>query len=280
MKAWKVKHADEMVGSRMESTMYVHVMHTGAVKVDRSLPYKELDAVPPVNVRGEEFQIWLPMSSYLIEHPKGRIVVDAGWHEDVRSKPIEHLGAAAHFAEQRLLPGESIKEQLAAKGLSPEDIDLIVVTHLDVDHISGLKLLSGAKRFWVSDMEFSHVKPFKQKWYEGLPLSTFELDSIPHGPYGLGKDVFGDGLVYLVFTPGHTLGQVSVLIRLQEGWLLLASDVGYGERSWKELLLPGITVNQQQAMTSLQWVRSFADREDCVAILANHDPAVQPTVYR
>lgn len=260
--------------------MYVHVMHTGAVKVDRALPYKELDVVPPVNVRGEEFQVWLPMSSYLIEHPKGRIVVDAGWHEEVRTNPIEHLGAAAHFAEQRLLPGESVKEQLAAKGLSPEDIDLVVVTHLDVDHISGLKLLSGAKQFWVSDMELSHANPFKQKWYEGLPLSTFELDFIPHGPCGLGKDVFGDGLIYLVFTPGHTMGQISVLVRLNEGWLLLASDVGYGERSWKELLLPGITVDQQQAMASLQWVRSFADREDCVAVLANHDPAVQPTVYR
>ncbi|WP_232243179.1 N-acyl homoserine lactonase family protein [Paenibacillus sp. GSMTC-2017] len=263
----------------MKSLVKVHVMHTGEVKVDRALPFEELGEVPPVNVRGEEFQIWLPMSSYLIEHPKGRIVVDSGWHEEVRTNPLEHLGAVAHFVEYRLSPGASIREQLTSKGLSPKDIDLVIISHLDVDHISGLKLLDGAKRFYVSDIELKHVQPFKKRWYEGLPLETFEFESIPHGPYGLGKDLFGDGLVYLVFTPGHTAGQVSVLIRLESEWLLLASDVGYSERSWKELLLPGITVSQEQAIESLKWVHRFSQRDDCLAALANHDPAVQPNVY-
>lgn len=263
----------------MESRLKVHVMHTGAVKVDRALPYQELDKVPPVNERGEAFQMWLPLSSYLIEHPKGRIVVDAGWHEEVRTKPAEHLGAAAQFAEFRLAEGESIREQLASRGLTPQDIDLVVVTHLDVDHISGLKLLSGAKRFLVSETELRHVKPHKKQWYEGLPLDPFRLESIPFGPYRLGKDVFDDGLVYLVFTPGHTMGQVSVLVRLASGWLLLAADVGYTERSWKEFILPGITVDQQQAVDSLQWVKDFSERDDCEAVLASHDPAVKPTVY-
>lgn len=263
----------------MDSLVKVHVMHTGAVKVDRALPYRELDVVPPVNTRGEECQVWLPMSSYLIEHPKGRIVIDAGWHEDVRTKPLEHLGAAAHFVEYRLDAGASIKEQLASKSLTPEDIDLVVATHLDVDHISGLTLLRGAKRFWVSEEELSRMKPFKGMWIEGLPIETFEFSSIPHGPYGLGKDVFEDGRVYLVSTPGHTAGQVSILVRLAGGWLLLASDVGYSERAWKEFLLPGVMTSQEQAFESLKWVQQFSQREDCVAILANHDPAVRPTVY-
>lgn len=263
----------------MEYRLKVHVMHTGAVKVDRALPYMELDKVPPVNERGEAYQTWLPMSSYLIEHPKGRVVVDAGWHEEVRTNPVEHLGDAAHFAEYSLPPGQSVKEQLASKGFSPQDIDLVVVTHLDVDHISGLKLLDGAKRFWVSEIELTHVKPHKKIWYEGLPLETFEFESIPYGPYRSGKDVFGDGLVYLVFTPGHTMGQVSVLIRLESGWLLLASDVGYSERSWKEFVLPGAVTNAEQAAESLQWVKDFSGRDDCVAVIANHDPAVRPAKY-
>ncbi len=263
----------------MESLVKVHVMRTGYVKVDRALPYKELESVPPVNVRGENYQLWLPMSSYLIEHPQGRIVVDAGWHEDVRKNPLEHLGAAAHFVEYRLPPGASVIEQLASQGLSPSDIDLVVVSHMDVDHISGLKMLQGAKRFWVSELEFKHVKPFKKMWYEGLPLEPIEFESIPYGPYNLGKDVFGDGMIYLVHTPGHTMGQLSVLVRLKDGWLLLASDVGYSERSWKEQLLPGVMTNEEQAAESLQWVRTFSLREDCLAALANHDPLVQPAVY-
>ena len=93
----------------MESNVKVHVMHTGEVKVDQSLPYKELEIVPPVNKRGEAFQLWIPLSTYLIEHPSGRIVVDAGWHEDVRTRPLEHLGSAANFVEYTLSEGCSVK---------------------------------------------------------------------------------------------------------------------------------------------------------------------------
>lgn len=263
----------------MKSKVQVHVMHTGRVKVDRALPFKELEAVPAVNVRGEPYQMWLPMSSYLIEHPDGRIVVDAGWHEDIRTKPHEHLGSAASFVEYELPEGWSIKEQLASRSLSSIDIDVVVVTHLDVDHISGLTLLNGAKSFWVSQPELDHVKPYKKIWYEGLPISPVHYESIPYGPLHEGKDVFGDGLVYLVSTPGHTAGQMSVLVHLQDGWILLASDTGYTERSWKSMILPGITTDNVQALQSLQWVRTFAERADCLAVLANHDPAVIPGVY-
>ncbi len=257
----------------------VHVMHTGKVKVDTALPYRELDKVPPVNQRGEAHQIWLPMSSYLIEHPAGRIVVDAGWHEDVRTRPEEHLGPAASFVEYELPAGWSIREQLHARGLAPCDIDLVAVSHMDVDHISGLTLLGGAKRFWVSEPELAAVKPFKQAWYEGIDLEPYALEPIPFGPYELGKDVFNDGSVYLIHTPGHSAGQFSVLARLQQGWLLLASDVGYSERSWKEMILPGVMTDREQALQSLAWVKEFAMRDDCMMVLANHDPAVVPATF-
>lgn len=263
----------------MSKHVRVHVMHTGKVKVDVALPYKELEKVPPVNLRGEAYQIWLPMSSYLIEHPEGRIVVDAGWHEDVRTSPEAHLGAAAGFVEYELPAGWSIREQLQSRGLAPSDIDLVAVSHLDVDHISGLALLNGARRFWVSKPELAAVKPFKKAWYEGLDLEPYPLEEIPFGPYRLGKDVFGDGSVFLVHTPGHTVGQFSVLARLQKGWLLLASDVGYSRRSWKELILPGVMTDKEQALQSLKWVKEFANRTDCVAVLTNHDPVVVPVVY-
>lgn len=264
----------------MKNFVRVHVMHTGDVKYDRALAFKELDLIPPVNQRGEEYQELVPVSCYLIEHPKGRIVVDAGWHEDIRTCPKEHFGEELYkFIEYRLPEGSSVREQLASMHLTPQDIDLVVTTHLDEDHISGLELLKGAKRFLVSEPELKNAAKYKEKWYRGISFEAFELEPIPFGPFNLGKDIFGDGLVYLVFTPGHTAGHVSVLARVETGWVLLASDVGYAEKSWKELILPGNTVDKRQALESLEWVQYFSQRIDCVAAIANHDPSVRPVSY-
>lgn len=264
----------------MDAFVKVHVMHTGDVKYDRSLAFKELEVVPPVNQRGEAFQELVPVSAYLIEHPKGRIVVDAGWHEDIRTKPKEHLGEDLYqFIEYSLPEGCSLREQLAAKGLAPRDIDIVVITHLNEDHISGLEMLIGAKKFLISGPEWRHLASSKEKWLKGITFETFEPEPIPFGPFRLGKDLFGDGLVYLVFTPGHTAGHVSILARVAAGWLLLASDAGYAEKSWRELILPGFTVDERKALDSLKWVREFSQREDCVAAIANHDPSVCPGVY-
>ena len=264
----------------MGAFVRVHVMHTGDLKYDRALAFKELATIPPVNERGPAYQELVPVSAYLIEHPNGRVVIDAGWHEEIRTKPKEHFGEDLYrFIEYRLPEGSSLREQLAAKGLSPEDLDVVVLSHLDEDHISGLEQLIGARKFLVSEPEWTHVASYKQKWLRGISFDTFRPEPIPYGPYKLGKDLFGDGLVYLVWTPGHTAGHVSILARIADGWLLLVSDVGYAERSWQELILPGITFDERQALASLKWVREFAAREDCVAAIANHDPRVRPGVY-
>ncbi|MGG3625149.1 N-acyl homoserine lactonase family protein [Bacillus gobiensis] len=265
----------------MRSYAKVHVLHAGELTYDQSLAFKELDVIPPVHHRSKEFQQKVPVSSYLIEHPQGNIVVDTGWHEDIRTNPKKHLGEEIYqFIEYKLPEGHSIKEQLAAKNLSPEDIHTVVITHLDVDHISGLKLLSKAERFLVSEPEWeNHRDESKEKWYKGIDFEPVKLEKIPFGPHQLGKDLFGDSLVYLVFTPGHTAGHISVLVRVEAGWVLLVSDVGYAEKSWKEQILPGITVDDELAFQSLQWVKEFSELEDCVVAIANHDPNIQPTVY-
>jgi N-acyl homoserine lactone hydrolase len=107
----------------MRNYAKVYVLHTGELTYDQSLAFKELDVIPAVHHRGKEYQQKVPVSSYLIEHPKGNIVVDTGWHEEIRTNPKKHLGEDLYqFIEYKLPEGHSIKEQLAAKNLSPEDI--------------------------------------------------------------------------------------------------------------------------------------------------------------
>jgi hypothetical protein len=58
--------------------------------------------------------------------------------------------------------------------------------------------------------------------------------------------------------------------------VLLASDAAYGAPSLTEGVPPGAVTDRAAAVASLSWVRAFARRPDCAAVLPNHDPGVTP----
>ncbi|GGH86533.1 glyoxylase-like metal-dependent hydrolase (beta-lactamase superfamily II) [Pullulanibacillus pueri] len=265
--------------------MRVHILHTGRVYIDRSLAYREKSLHPAPYTgwfRGKEKKLWVPVSSYLIEHSKGTVLVDTGWHEEIRVNPRRHLGSFAYSMFKGELPkGDSIAEQLQRLGIKTKDIDYVILSHMHSDHVSGLRHVQDAKKILTSEMEWRAAQKqlgyIKSMW-KGIPIDTFKLEGIPFGPYQKGYDLFADGTLYLVHTPGHSEGMVSLLIRLQDQWLLLASDVGYATRSWEHLILPGLTTDKKAAYQSLQWVQDFSQREDCLRVIANHDPNVKPEV--
>src|SRR5690606_28315647 len=106
--------------------MKVHIFHTGKVYIDRALAYKEKSFHPmPYTgwLRGKKTKSWVPVSTYLIEHPKGLILVDTGWHEEIGYNQKKHLGRFAYsMYKGQLPPGESINEKLAALNLKSRDI--------------------------------------------------------------------------------------------------------------------------------------------------------------
>ncbi len=263
--------------------MKVHVWHTGMVYIDQALAFRENSFHPiPYSgwLRGKSKKLWVPVSSYLIEHPKGIILVDTGWHEEIRTNQKKHLGRFAYSMFQgRLNEGDSISEKLSSCGLESEDIDYVLLTHLHSDHVSGLKHVQGAKKILVSELEWkaAHKKMgyIKSMW-DGVPIETFKLNDIPHGPFRKGFDLFGDETLFLVHTPGHSDGMFSILVKMEDGWLLLASDVGYSKTSWEEMILPGVTSNKIHAQKSLEWVKEFSTREDCINVIANHDNKIEP----
>ena len=72
----------------------IHVLHCGQVKVDCTLPFRKKTRNPISYTglfRSKKHQLLLPVSAYLIEHPKGLVLIDTGWHTDVR---INQIGRA------------------------------------------------------------------------------------------------------------------------------------------------------------------------------------------
>ncbi|WP_245954218.1 MBL fold metallo-hydrolase [Companilactobacillus formosensis] len=134
----------------------IHILHTGLVKVDRALPFHGEYRNPLAFTdlfRSEKNQVILPVSSYLIEHPHGLILIDTSWNKLVRQSNWKELGPQIQINTGYLPMGWSVDERLATLGYKPSDIDYLLLSHLHCDHVSGLKQVKDAKNILVSEPE-------------------------------------------------------------------------------------------------------------------------------
>lgn len=267
------------------ATIKIHVLHCGRVGVDRSLPFKEktLHPFPFTGIlRSRKYKLWLPVVACLVEHPKGLVLIDTGWHTDVRTDQVKHLGRFHYMINKADLPsGEAIHEQLGRMGIKTSDIDYVMLSHLHSDHASGLKLVGDAKRILVSEPEWinangkDRIRYIPSMW-DGVNLETYRFSPSEYGPRKSSFDLFGDGTMQFVHTPGHTEGLAAAMVQSKGRFVLMFSDGGYARKSWEQLIPPGTAVNQKQAMESLQWIKAMSMKKECVESLAAHDPEVMP----
>ena len=272
----------------------IHVFHTGEVCVSPNLPFGG-DHCNVLKASGifekKSNRVWLPVSAYLIEHPKGRFLVDTGWARDMspegvfdKRAQIKSLGSVILYEvnQGRVPMGECVDEQLAGMGLRDSNLDAVLLTHLDCDHANGLKQVKNAKKFLVAADEVKFAKKHRERYYKGwwkdIPLTPFEWNDT-RGPAGKSYDLLGDGSIQLINIPGHADGLFAVKIKNDEGkFVLLFSDGGYARKSWEEMITSGIAADKAQQKNSLAWIREQSLDPDCVESLANHDPDIRPHV--
>lgn len=274
--------------------MRIHIFETGKVYVSRIVPFGAKNAFDRVaSVLLKSRWVWLPVFSYLIEHPKGLILVDTGWDRSISPEGVFDRSAQAPSLASRLLPhinqgllpdGQAIDEQLRATGISPSDIDYIVLTHLDCDHACGLHQVADAKQILVSatEMDFALHGPlsnrirYKSAWWKDVNVTQFVWNGT-EGPFRKSYDLFGDGKVQLINIPGHSAGLTAVKVINDDGqYALIVGDGAYGRKSWQEMILPGISDNPEQQLRSLEWIRTQSLDSRCIASLASHDTEITP----
>ena len=273
--------------------MKVHVLHTGEVRVSPYLPFGG-DNCNLLKASGmttpKEDWIWLPVSVYLIEHPKGLILVDTGWHRDMspegvydKAAQIKSLGSRVLYnVNQGQIPlGEAVDEQLEAMGIKRADLDYVLLTHLDCDHANGLRAVKDAKHIIVAQEELDCARKngfirYKKKWWEGVDLQTIEWNGM-EGPAQKSFDLFGDGSIKMINIPGHCDGLCAVKITREDGrYVLLFSDGGYATKSWKEMITSGVSLDKEMQKKSLLWIREQSMDANCIESLATHDTDIRP----
>lgn len=259
----------------------VHIFHTGRVTVDQAIPYKERNPLAVTGfLRGAEKKIQLPVSCYLIEHPKGKILIDTGW--DSRYETERPNFILDHISIPDVRAQECVDFKLKELGLLPSDIDCVFFSHLDFDHTSGTRLVKDAKRFMAAKEEIADSKKYFYRYVKStwkyVNIQPFEYRETGLGPVGKSYDVFGDGSVVLINTPGHSHGLFSVKISSGDSYLILAGDTVYTQRSLQERTLPGFTADAKLARKSVDWICKCAEDENCILVAANHDPAIREQV--
>ncbi|MBQ9415436.1 MAG: MBL fold metallo-hydrolase [Clostridia bacterium] len=263
----------------------IRVLRCGKVGVDPSWVDRELSgnayAYSGV-LRSRKTRIWLPVRAFLIEHPKGKVLVNTGWNVSVRERPLMTLGPMLFSVKPYLPVGEAIGERLEMLGISPKDLKAVILTHMETDVAGGLAQVQQAQRILVNREMWLHANSIHPVFntvsrdWRGIRVRNYRFPQENHPDAELCRDVFGDKSVEIVPLPGRVRGAVGVRISWNGKFVLLVGDAAYSSDSWNYLMLPGPLDNALDETITLDWIRKQAQKEDCVAVLATHDPAVQP----
>ena len=275
--------------------MKLHILHCGTIRVSETVPFGnrvDLKNTGRQLLTPDSRRLTLPVCCYLIEHPRGPILVDTGWRRDISPDGVYDRDAVrrvlppalASFYHPALPKGMAIHEQLAALGITPADLNCVLLTHLDPDHVAGLCHLPEAKRVLVAEDEYfwacRSVYKARQPWdlWIDREMEHFWYRGSPLGPNRWAFDLFGDESVQLVNVPGHTDGQAAVIVRNGKRFVLLAADAAFSRRNWEEMVTPGFGLFRDRQLASLRWIRDMASDPGCAAVLCSHDPESRPGV--
>jgi glyoxylase-like metal-dependent hydrolase (beta-lactamase superfamily II) len=190
-------------------------------------PFSILDVLPTYP-KDQDRDVMMPVNMYIIDHPKGLVVFDTG-----NNVAISDGNCTSHWNEGfcgLLQPSQTradvIDKQLEKVGFSAGDVKIVITSHSHLDHIGNIEMFPDA-------IHVIQKKELYQAWWpekfqrggahvvadydDARDFTYFELN----GDY----DLFGDGSVVVISTPGHTLGHQSVKVRMAEtGTVILAQD--------------------------------------------------------
>jgi N-acyl homoserine lactone hydrolase len=230
----------------------------------------------------------LPINVYVLEHERGLVLFDTGQDRasvtDADYFPRGLLGLAySRLARFEIGEDDTLTRQLEAAGYDIADVTTVILSHLHQDHIGGLGELGHAEILVSSDEWASLSRP--RPAMRGLLTSHIDLpglrwraiDFSPFGtndlsPFTSGLDLFDDGSLVLLPTPGHTPGSVSLLVRRPEQLpLLLIGDLSYDNELMERGGVPG-SGDRHEMEASTELVNRLRATLPGLVVLGAHDP--------
>jgi len=257
----------------------VHALCTGTVAVKRNFRAKNgIGELAKINILlDKHYTEYMPIWVWVIEHPDGLMIVDTGEISAIGNQN-KYLAAESRFmryffkhgAKFQVNESDELDRQLASIHLKAEDVKLVVLTHLHLDHTDGLKFFPGAE-IMVGDHEFKHpngnMPTTYPSWFKPNPVLYKKNKA----------DIFGeafpisstDDLLYIP-TPGHTAGHSSVIFKTDDFDIIFAGDISYNQEQVLEGELAGINADYSKSKQTYKNMMDYASLHKTV-YLPTHD---------
>ena len=245
--------------------MKMHCLSGGRVRMRKSVYVPDAD-------RSE--MIEMPVASMLLRHPRGNVLFDTGCHPSVPDNPA-HWQGMEKFMTPIMPPGDNVLTGLTCVGLTPDDIDVVVCSHLHPDHC-------GCNAFFKRATVMVHEKEVAAaRAPNAVPMGYLatEWDFGAFDRLSGQRDVFGDGRIVLIELSGHTPGSIGALVALEKcGTFLLAADTVSLRVTLDRNVAPRNTQDPQALVKSWEEVRRIEARG--ATVLCGHDAAQWDTLRK
>jgi glyoxylase-like metal-dependent hydrolase (beta-lactamase superfamily II) len=250
--------------------MKMHMLTGGRLRMRKSTYFPGTD-------RSE--MIELPVSCILLRHAQGNVLFDTGCHPSIAENPEPRWGGMSKFMIPIMAPDDNVLTALNRIGLEPDDVDVVICSHLHPDHC-GCNAFFRKATVMVHACELEAAKAPEAEAVRAGYLRADWDHPIPAIKIVDGQtDVMGDGRIVLLPLPGHTPGMMGALVTLDNsGQYLLASDALSIRGNLDSDIIPRNTWNAERCAQSFAEIRRIEAAG--AMIICGHDAAQWDTLRK
>lgn len=263
-----------MIITKTFEKVKVHAIQAGTVTVKKEHFHYSgwgIFRIPKI-LFGTKWEEPMPVWTWVIETPSGNYLIDTG--ESIDFFDPAHFGnnKGDNYVNRKILQvainrEEEIDQQLQQIGLTTDKIDAVLMTHLHLDHIEGVKYFPKAK-FIISKKDWQ--KPYGvplgifPKWFKGEQIDYQKSNDGFEGSFKISNDL------EIISTPGHTLGHQSVLLTADKYKILFAGDTTFNEYQLQNNIIGGINMQIAKSKQTLKKIQTFS-QQNALIYLPSHD---------
>jgi glyoxylase-like metal-dependent hydrolase (beta-lactamase superfamily II) len=257
----------------------IHLVSTGGVIVKTKFQQANTTGLPAkiIFMLDRKYTDWLPIWVMVIEHPEGIFVVDTGENANINDPGyFSFAGPMVRWFNTtqykfKVDREEEIDKQLKALGISADKVKMVILTHLHLDHIDGLRHFPNTKII-VNKAEWE--KPFGDlpqlypSWFQPELVELNEQHDVFEKAFYVteAKDIA------LIETPGHTWHHCSVILKTEQGHILFGADVCYTQQQIIDNKYSGANASHKLSKKTYSKVRSLCKNHKTVFI-PSHEAA-------
>lgn len=209
----------------------------------------------------------LVAACYVIRHPRGTLLWDTGVSDTVAETPGGVLVAGGGIRFHVETP---LREHLRALHLTPADVQYVAFSHLHSDHAGNANLFPAST--WILNRR-------ELEWATATPTPP-TIDPALFSAYRTAKiqllegeaDLFGDGAVKIVPTPGHTPGHQSLVLQLRRaGTVVISGDLCHTHDNWRHRRTPPFNTDREESVRSMERLDALIDATRA-RFVVQHEP--------